>query len=95
MALSPGDGGNGSGWRGWLLGIGATVAATLIVNGIAFQRDTRKDLTENEVRIKNLEVRFENILKYLVMVMDERTEHIKTDIERAEKRIEELEKRGK
>lgn len=87
--------GNGSGWRGWLLGIGATVLATLIINGIAFQRDTRKDLTANEVKIKNLEQRFENILKYLTKMLQDRAEHIEADVERLQKHIDELEKRGR
>jgi peptidoglycan hydrolase CwlO-like protein len=98
-----GDGnGNGAGWRGWLLGIGATVLATLIINGISFQRDTRKDLTANEVKIKNLEQRLENILKYLSQRMDElhdvsntADDQINKDIGRLEKRVEELEKRGR
>jgi hypothetical protein len=51
---------NGNGatvWRPWVLGIVATLVASLITNGILFQRDTREKLSTNEERIKALETR--------------------------------------
>src|SRR4029077_5950744 len=49
--------GNGTVWRPWVLGIVATLVASLITNGILFQRDTREKLSTNEERIKQLETR--------------------------------------
>jgi hypothetical protein len=95
MSASTSGNGNGGAWRGWLLGIGATVMATLIINGIAFQRDVRKDISELEVKVMYLEQRSERTIKYLTERMDERAEHLEANIERLEKRIDELEKRPK
>ncbi len=47
---------NGS-WKTWLLGVVATLAATLIGNGILFQRETRESLAHIEERLKYLEGR--------------------------------------
>jgi hypothetical protein len=50
--------GNGiSQWRNWALGIAATVMATLIVQGLSFQREMRSAIDINEQRIKALETR--------------------------------------
>ena len=93
--------GNGGGWQKWVLGIGATVVGSLVVNGIAFQREARRDIAENNVRIVQLQSRDENIIKYLNQRLDERLNDahqalLQRDvtIERLEKRIEELERRA-
>jgi hypothetical protein len=90
---------NGS-WQKWVMGIGATVAGSLIINGIVFQREARKDIAENNVKILQLQQRDENIIKYIALRLDERlreahTELIQRDmlIQRLERRLDELEKR--
>lgn len=81
------------GWRSWLLGIGATILATLILNGIAFQRDARKDLSENAVKINYLEQRSENTIKYISFMLDERTKSLEQLIQQLDRRLGELEKK--
>lgn len=54
---APGNGNGGLQWRSWALGIAATVMATLIVQGLAFQREMRSAIDINEQRIKALETR--------------------------------------
>ena len=92
--------GNG-GWQKWVLGIGATIAGTIFVNTIVFQREARRDIAENNVKITQLQARDENIIKFIGQRMDERltaahNELLQRDatIERLEKRIEELERRA-
>jgi hypothetical protein len=72
--------GNGSSqWRNWALGVAATIIGTLVVQGLAFQREMRSAIDINEQRIKFLETRAR--------------ETIVREFQRLEKRIEELEKR--
>ena len=48
--------GNGNGaWRNWLLGVGATLIATMVTSTIIFQRETRSSIATNEQRIKSIE----------------------------------------
>jgi hypothetical protein len=84
---------NGGSWQKWLLGISATVAGSLIINGIVFQRETRKEIAENHVKIERLEQRDENIIKYLEQFSTERMRAVDAAMQRLEKRIEELERR--
>ena len=44
-------------WRGWLLGIVATVVATAITTGLIFQREVSENIAKNEQRIGFLEKR--------------------------------------
>jgi hypothetical protein len=44
-------------WRNWALGITATIIATLVVQGLTFQREMRSAIDINEQRIKALETR--------------------------------------
>ena len=81
------------GWQKWVLGIGATLAGSLILNGIVFQRETRKEIAENHVKIERLEQRDENIIKYLEQFSTERMRAVDAAMNRLEKRIEELERR--
>lgn len=83
----------GDGWRGWLLGIVATLIAGIVTNGIIFQRETRKDIAENNVRILQLQQRDENIIKYLQQLSETRINSVDAAMARLEKRIEELERR--
>lgn len=92
--------GNG-GWQKWVLGIGATIAGTIFVNTIVFQREARRDIAENNVRIEQLKSRDENIIKFINQRLDERLEAahqavLQRDatIARLEKRIEEIERRA-
>lgn len=62
-----------NGWRGWLLGIAATIIGTLIINGIAFQRETRETLARHSELMKRNQERADNILKYLEQRVAERT----------------------
>lgn len=57
MATSNASNGNGNAWRNWALGILATIIATLVVQGLAFQREMRSAIDINEQRIKTLETR--------------------------------------
>ena len=97
---------NGS-WKTWLLGIVATLVTAAVTNGIMFQRETRESLATHTDQIKHLQMRDENIIKYLQQRIEDRTVgppfnrpdadrelHIRDlAIERLEKRIENLEKR--
>ena len=73
-------------WRNWLLGIVATIVATLVVNGIAFQRDTKEKMATNEQRIRAVET----TSRATIIREFERQDK---QIERLERRIEQLEKR--
>lgn len=89
MVLTGNGNGKGNpGWQRWLLGIGATVVGSLIINGIVFQRETRKEIAENHVKIERLEQRDENIIKYLQQLSNERMNSL-------ERRIDELERRSR
>lgn len=88
------------GWRNWLLGVTATVIGSMVINGIVFQRETRKEIAENGVKIVQLQQRDDNIIKFFSERMDERllsahNELVQRDltIQRLEKRIDELERR--
>lgn len=90
------------GWQKWVLGISATIVGSLVVNGIVFQRETRQKIAENEVKITQLQVRDENIIKYIGQRLDERltaahNELLQRDltIQRLEKRIDALESRSR
>ena len=77
-------------WRTWLLGIVATIVATLIVNNIAFQRDTKEKMATNEQRIKAMET----TSRATLIREFERVDKQHNDaIARLERRIEQLEKR--
>ena len=101
MAKIANGNGGGGGWQKWVLGIGATMIGSLIVSGITFQRETRREIAENNVEIHQLQARDENIIKYVGQRMDERLNAAHeallqrdTTIQRLEKRIEELERRA-
>ena len=68
-----------NGWRGWVLGIVATLLVSLVINGISFQRETREHLAQLEERLKGIEGRAR--------------EAIHREFNRLDKRVEELEKR--
>ncbi len=73
--------GNGTAvWRPWVLGILATLAVTLVTNGILFQRETKEKLSSNEERIKALEAR-----------NDRARETIIREFDRIEKRLDRVE----
>ena len=82
-----------NGWRGWVLGIVATLIVGAITNGIVFQRDTREVLARHSDEIKHLQMRDENIIKYLQQFADQRSNTSDAAILRLEKRMEELERR--
>ena len=84
-----------NGWRGWLLGIVATLVVAAISNGIIFQRDTRESLAKHTDEIKHLQQRDENIIKYLQQFSEQRSSAVDAAMARLEKRIEELERRGR
>ena len=84
-----------NGWRGWLLGIIATLIVAAVSNGIIFQRDTREALAKQTDEIKHLQMRDENIIKYLQQFSDQRSSAVDAAMARLEKRIEELERRGR
>jgi len=75
---------NNGNWRTWLLGIVATLAVTLIGNGIVFQRDTKEQLATLHERVKRNEERSANILKYLEQRIDEHFQRIDKRLERLE-----------
>lgn len=81
-------------WKNWLLGIVGTILASLIVNAIAFQRATRENIATNEERIKALERRDEQIIKYFQQRIEEQMRYRDAADVRIEKRLEELEKRS-
>jgi hypothetical protein len=83
------------GWQKWVMGIGATIVGSLVVNGIVFQRETRKEIAENHIKIERLEQRDENIIKYLQQLSESRIHAVDAAIARMEKRIEELERRSR
>lgn len=83
------------GWQKWVMGIGATIVGSLVINGIVFQRETRKEIAENHVKIERLEQRDENIIKYLQQLSNERINSVDAAMSRLEKRIEELERRSR
>jgi demethoxyubiquinone hydroxylase (CLK1/Coq7/Cat5 family) len=93
MVSKNGNGNGSKGWQRWLLGIGATVAGSLIVNGIVFQRDVREQMAKHTDEIKHLQQRDENIIKYLEQFSTERMRAVDAAMQRLERRIEELEKR--
>ena len=53
--MAPASERNGDTWRNWLLGVGATLIATLVTSAIIFQRETRESIATNEQRIKQIE----------------------------------------
>jgi Flp pilus assembly protein TadB len=73
-------------WRGWLLGIVATMIAAAIGNAILFQRDTREQLATINERMKRNDERADNILKYLRERIDERIQQIERRIDKLEQR---------
>lgn len=81
------EGNGGTAWQRWLLGIGATILASLVINGIAFQRDVRQGMSENKVRIDNLERRDENIIKFLQQRINEHGQLLEQRLEQIEKRL--------
>ena len=83
------------GWQKWVLGIGATMIGSLVVNGIVFQRETRREIAENHVKIERLEQRDENIIKYLEQFSKERMSAVDAAMQRLERRIDELERRAR
>ena len=64
------------GWQKWVMGIGATIVGSLVINGIVFQRETRKEIAENHIKIERLEQRDENIIKYLEQFSKERMSNV-------------------
>ena len=60
-------------WRGWLLGIVATLIATMIGNDILFQRETREAIARHDEQLKRNSEKAANILKYLEQRIMERT----------------------
>jgi hypothetical protein len=80
--------GNGTGtvWRNWALGVAATIIGTLVVQGLAFQREMRSAIDINEQRIKFLETRARDAIIREFAARDAAIQELK-------KRIEELEKR--
>lgn len=91
MSLAGNGNGKGAGWQRWLLGISATIAGSLVINTILFQREARKDIAENNVKIQQLQQRDENIIKYLEQFSKERMSAVDAAMNRLEKRIEVLE----
>jgi hypothetical protein len=80
-------------WRGWALGIVASLVATAVGSGILFQRETREQLATVSDQIKHLQQRDENIIKYLQQLVasdmlgrDERIKSLEQRIDRLEKR---------
>jgi hypothetical protein len=85
--MAPRAEGNGNGqWRTWLLGVGATLIATLITSGILFQRETREQLAVHSQQLKSFETRSRDT------IAREFGRHEEV-IQRLERRIEQLEKR--
>jgi hypothetical protein len=80
-------------WRGWALGIVASLVATAVGSGILFQRETREQLATLSDQVKHLQQRDENIIKYLQQLVasdmvgrDERIRGLEQRIDRLEKR---------
>ena len=82
--------GNGTGtvWRNWALGVAATIIGTLVVQGLAFQREMRSAIDINEQRIKFIETRGRDSIIREFAARDE-------TIKKLERRLELLEQRSK
>jgi prefoldin subunit 5 len=80
-------------WRGWALGIVASLVATAVGSGILFQRETREQLATLSDQVKHLQQRDENIIKYLQQLSGGEFRSRDEAIHRLEQRIERLEKR--
>jgi hypothetical protein len=79
-----------NGWRGWLLGIMATIVGSLIINGIAFQRDTRATLAQYSEQMKRNAERADNILKYLEQRVAERTANTEKEFTTRDRRMDKI-----
>jgi hypothetical protein len=79
MATLPNGNGVGQ-WRNWALGIAATVMATLIVQGLAFQREMRSAIDINEQRIKALETRARDAIVREFARIDHEIGQLKADL---------------
>lgn len=61
------------GWQKWVVGIVGTLVGTLIINDIAFQRDTREQLSVIGAKLKFADERETSVIKHLEQRIDERT----------------------
>lgn len=86
MAQPDAKNGTASTWRNWALGVAATIIGTLIVQGLAFQREMRSAIDINEQRIKFIETRGRDTLIREFANRDAAIQELK-------KRLDELEKR--
>lgn len=94
MATNTASNGNGNAtWRNWALGVTATIIATLVVQGLAFQREMRSAIDINEQRIKALESdkRLDRARDALIRELAVRDETVR----KLERRLELLEQRMK
>ncbi len=90
MAQPDAKNGNGaaSTWRNWALGVAATIIGTLIVQGLAFQREMRSAIDINEQRIKALETTARTAVDQR---LDRARDAIIREFDRVEKRLDKLE----
>jgi hypothetical protein len=77
-------------WRSWLLGIIATIVATLIVNNIAFQRDTKEKMATNEQRIRSMETTSRDTI---IREFERQDKQLADAAQRFERRLDALERR--
>ena len=81
--------GNGT-WRNWLLGVGATLIATMVTSAIIFQRETRESIATNEQRIKALEV---TSRATIIREFERQDKELLTASQRFERRLDAIERR--
>lgn len=94
--------------RNWLLGVAATIIATLVINGIVFQRETRETLARQSEHLTYLDRaneaqnrRLDKIVEALDAIYsrlsglapERELKERDARFERIERRIEELERR--
>ena len=77
-------------WRNWLLGVGATLIATLITSAIIFQRETRESIATNEQRIKQIET---TSRATIIREFDRQDKELRDAAQRVERRIDALDRR--
>src|SRR5262245_61718769 len=76
-----------NGWRGWLLGILATIIGSLVIQGIAFQRETREQLARDSEVLKILRERQDNLIKYFNERIGDREKQVDRELATLDARL--------
>lgn len=77
-------------WRNWLLGVVATIVASLVINGISFQRDTKEKMATNEQRIRAIET---TSRATIIREFERQDKQLLEAAQRYERRLDQLERR--